>query len=85
MQDFSLDDLRRIVREAAGEPESMSLDGDIAATSFEELGYESLALIEVAARIHQQYGVMLDDDAMIGSLTPGELVGQVNRLNGAVR
>lgn len=81
MRNLTLDELRRIVLEAAGEPEGRDLDGDLGATTFGELGYESLALMEVAARIQQEFGVEVEDAELPG-MTPGELVDQVNKRNG---
>jgi len=74
---FTLDDLRRILREAAGEV--VELDGDILDTSFEDLGYESLALLETGVRICREFGVELDDATLIDIETPRDLVCAVNR------
>ncbi|MBF6341413.1 acyl carrier protein [Nocardia abscessus] len=73
---FTLDDLRRILREGSGD--SPGLDGDFAEISFEDLGYESLALLETTGRIRREFGVTLDDDAVIAVTTPAELVDLVN-------
>ena len=43
MPQFTLEDLKRVLREAAGEDESVDLDGGIMDTEFGELGYDSLA------------------------------------------
>jgi len=75
---FTLDDLRRILREAAGADEDVDLDGDILGTEFESLGYESLALLETGGRIEREYGITLDDDTLAEVRTPGELVDAVN-------
>ncbi|MYR46950.1 acyl carrier protein [Streptomyces sp. SID5910] len=75
---FTLDDLRRILREAAGADEGVDLDGDILTTDFEALGYESLALLETGGRIEREYGITLDDDTLAEARTPGELVDAVN-------
>ena len=77
---FTLDDLRRILREAAGADEAVDLDGDILGTEFEALGYESLALLETGGRIEREYGITLDDDTLAEARTPGELVDAVNAL-----
>lgn len=76
--EFTLDDLRRIVREGAGADDSANLDGDILDTRFEELGYDSLALLETGSRIEREYGVKLDD-ATVGEVdTPAALLAVVN-------
>ncbi|GAA4227659.1 acyl carrier protein [Actinomadura meridiana] len=75
---FTLDDLKRILREAAGADESVDLDGDITGTTFEALGYESLALLETGSRIEREYRVTLDDDLLAIEHTPAVLVEAVN-------
>ncbi len=62
MEAFTLDDLRALLRECAGEPGG-SLDGDhILDTTFAELGYDSLAVMEAAARVRRRYGVVLPEE-----------------------
>ncbi|MFD6224068.1 acyl carrier protein [Nocardia asteroides] len=73
---FTLDDLRRILREGSGD--SPGLDGEFADLEFEELGYESLALLETTGRIKREFGVALDDDAVVAVTTPRALVDLVN-------
>ncbi|MEV8309150.1 acyl carrier protein [Streptomyces flavidovirens] len=75
---FTLDDLRRILLEAAGAEESVDLGGDILETRFEVLGYESLALLETGSRIEREYGIVLDDDDLGDEITPGDLIDVVN-------
>ncbi|MFD9488965.1 acyl carrier protein [Streptomyces sp. NPDC059991] len=75
---FTLDDLRRILLEAAGAEEGVDLDGDILDTEFEVLGYESLALLETGGRIEREYGISLDDDALTDATTPRALIDVVN-------
>ncbi|WP_304452783.1 acyl carrier protein [Nocardiopsis sp. YSL2] len=75
---FTLDDLRRILREAAGEAESIDLDGDILTSEFEDLGYESLALLEAGSRIEREYGIKLDDETLTDAVTPEALIKVVN-------
>jgi minimal PKS acyl carrier protein len=75
---FTLDDLRRILLEAAGADESVDLAGDILDTTFEVLGYESIALLETGGRIELEYGIVLDDDDLGDDLTPRDLVDAVN-------
>ncbi|POX55042.1 actinorhodin polyketide synthase [Streptomyces sp. Ru71] len=81
---FTLDDLRRVLREAAGADEGVDLDGDILDTEFEALGYESLALLETGGRIEREWGISLDDDALGDADTPRALIDAVNaRLSAA--
>ena len=77
-QAFTVDDLRRILIEAAGEDDSYSLDGDILDTDFEQLGYESLALLETGGRIEREYGIALDEEILSIANTPRLLIDAVN-------
>lgn len=73
---FTLDDLKRILREGSGE--EADLDGDILDAEFEELGYESLALLETTSRIEREFGVALDEEAVAAARTPRSLLELVN-------
>lgn len=75
---ITLDDLKRILREGAGADEGVDLDGDILDLEFADLGYDSLALMETAARITREYGIALDDDAALAATTPRSLLTVVN-------
>jgi len=75
---FTIEDLRRILFEAAGVDENIDLLGEILDTGFEELGYESLALLETGSRIEREYDILLDDDVMISIATPRALIEIVN-------
>ncbi|MFE7767745.1 acyl carrier protein [Streptomyces sp. NPDC057438] len=75
---LSIDDFTRILRESAGEDEGVDLSGDIADVSFTDLGYDSLALLEVAGRITRAYGVALPDEDLDGAETPRAFVELVN-------
>jgi act minimal PKS acyl carrier protein len=75
---FALDDLRRILREAAGADEAVDLDGNIVDQAFTDLGYDSLALLETASRIEGEVGIVLDDETVTEALTPRTLIDVVN-------
>lgn len=76
---FTLPDLVRIMRECAGEDDTVDLAGDIADTAFPELGYDSLAILEAAGAITRQYGVTLAEDEIAAAGTPAEFIAVVNR------
>ncbi|MEU9319696.1 acyl carrier protein [Streptomyces sp. NPDC048295] len=78
MTDFTLDDLKRVMRECAGEDESIDLDGDIMDSPFEGLGYDSLALLETATRIERERGVSVPEETLSGAKTPRLLLNAVN-------
>lgn len=77
-QIFTLADLKRILLEGAGADEGVDLDGDILDKEFEELGYESLALLETGGRIEREYSITLDDSTLTEAITPRLLVEAVN-------
>lgn len=79
-KEFTLDDLKRILREGAGADEAVDLDGDILETQFEQLGYESLALLETGSRIEREYDITLDDSVLTDAETPRALIAAVNAL-----
>ncbi|MBA2811377.1 MULTISPECIES: acyl carrier protein [Streptomyces] len=85
MQDFTLDDLRRVMRASVGVDDSVDLESDIAGTEFTDLGYDSLALLEIVAKIDKEYGTAIPEDAVQDLTTPGKLAEYVRgRLPGAV-
>ncbi len=77
---FTLDDLKRILVEVAGADENMGPDAEILDLGFEQLGYESLALLETGGRIERDYDITLADDALTAEVTPREFVDTVNHL-----
>lgn len=79
MTQLTLDQLRRILLECAGEDEATNLNGDILDTDFADLGYDSLALLETAGRIQREFNAKLGDDAVIEARTPRALIDLTNR------
>jgi minimal PKS acyl carrier protein len=78
MTEFSIQDLVRLLRECAGEDESVDLDGDVVDVSFEDLGYDSLALFNTVSRIERDYSIRLPDEVVTDAKTPGHLVEMIN-------
>ncbi|MFG2783508.1 acyl carrier protein [Streptomyces prunicolor] len=77
-QPFTIDDLKRILMEGAGAAEDVDLDTDILDTEFEQLGYESLALLETSSRIEREYGITFSDTILADATTPRALLDAVN-------
>ncbi|AGL16617.1 SRPBCC family protein [Actinoplanes sp. N902-109] len=64
MAQFTVDDLRRILRESAAPGETPTdLDEETLDADFSDLGYDSLALLEMAGLVQREYGVRIPDDA----------------------
>lgn len=78
IREVTVGDLKRILRESAGADEEVNLDGEILDTDFDALGYDSLALLETAARITREYGVTLDDEAVTSARTPRQFLKFAN-------
>jgi minimal PKS acyl carrier protein len=77
MSKFTLDDFRRIIVECAGADNVDALNGDILEVSFEQLGYDSLALLETASRVERELLVSLPDETVVEATTPGEFIALV--------
>jgi len=78
MAEFTVEDLRRLMRSGVGE------DRDIGADSldvpFAELGYDSLAILDLSSRIGLDRGIRVPDDAVQRMTTPREAVNYVNEI-----
>ncbi|MFC3998520.1 acyl carrier protein [Nocardiopsis sediminis] len=79
MPEFTIADLVRLLRECAGEDESVDLNGDIQSVTFDDLGYDSLALFNTVGRIERDYAISLPEDVVSELLTPQELIAEVNQ------
>jgi act minimal PKS acyl carrier protein len=80
---MTIDELRGILVSCAGGEETAALQGDIADAPLDALGYDSLALMETAARLKVDHGVVLPDEQISKVGTLGELLGLVNDRIGA--
>lgn len=78
MSKLTVDDLFQFLAEAAGDSESDLSPGESLDHSFEELGYDSLALMETAALIQRRFGVVLDDEQIMDLRTPRAMIDLVN-------
>ena len=78
MRQITLRELQDIMRECAGEDELAQPLENAADQPFEELGYDSLALLETHSRIKRDYGVELTEDEGARITTPRELIDFVN-------
>ena len=79
MSKLTIEDLRGILVACAGGDDADATSGDISRARFEDLGYDSLALIETAARLKQDYGVVIPDEQITEVSTPDELLDMVNQ------
>ena len=85
MTAFTIAELIRVLHECAGTDEDVDLDGDILDRTFEDLGYDSLALLNTAGRLERDLAIKLPDDAVSKVETPRQLLEEVNgRIRGEV-
>jgi minimal PKS acyl carrier protein len=80
MTEFTVADLIQIMRACAGVDDAVGLGDDVAETEFEQLGYDSLALLETASRVSREYGVTLPEEELAEIRTPAAFVALVNQL-----
>ncbi|EGX60531.1 phosphopantetheine-binding protein [Streptomyces zinciresistens K42] len=69
-----------ILRECAGEEESVTGREGVLDADFTELGYDSLALLETAARVSQECRVEIPEEELADVRTPAAFLAAVNRL-----
>lgn len=77
MSAFTLDEFFDIARRAAGEDDTVVLDGRVADTSFRELDVDSLSIVAIVTEIEQERAIRLGDDVR-GDWTPRRVVDLVN-------
>jgi acyl carrier protein len=76
LRQVGLEDLKRILVDRVGLP-----PGDIPddlSTTFEELGLDSLAFMEISLAVEQEYGLQVDEEDAEHILTLGEALDYVN-------
>ncbi|MFH8774795.1 MULTISPECIES: acyl carrier protein [unclassified Streptomyces] len=79
---FSRSDLTRLLRESAGEEEPGLLDGDVLDVSFSDLGYDSVAVLQLIGLIERERGIQLADETVSEAQTPRALLEVVNTVQG---
>ena len=76
--DMTLDERRDMLLDCAGAADGVDLSGAIADVDFDDLGYDSLALLELASMIEQTRGIKIADDAFSELRTPAAVLELVN-------
>jgi minimal PKS acyl carrier protein len=79
MTRYRADQLTTLMIAAAGEPEGGQQDGQLLNTSFTELGYDSLAVLEITGRIHKTWGIDIPEAMTSDLQTPRMLLDYVNK------
>jgi len=78
MSVFTLDELKVVVHEASGVTDGVSLDENTLDETMRELGYDSLAVLEIASKIQRDFGIDMPDEAIEGMQTPRAILDYVN-------
>jgi act minimal PKS acyl carrier protein len=83
VSELTLPELMEILHESAGADESAvgpsGADGAASEdVSFNDLGYDSLALLETVSRVERRYGLQLSDDIADTTQTPTWMLGEIN-------
>ncbi|HEX8007662.1 MAG TPA: acyl carrier protein [Trebonia sp.] len=78
MTEFTSTDLAQLLRECGGEDEGPYEDVLALDEPFEDLGYDSLVLFNVVARIERSHRIRLTDQAVADATTPRALLRLIN-------
>jgi act minimal PKS acyl carrier protein len=79
MREFTLADLTRIMRASVGVDDSIDLDADIMDTTFTDLGYDSLATLEIASKVDLEFGTKTPEGMVSQLETPRQFVDHINQ------
>jgi acyl carrier protein len=76
-EQFTFDDLKRILVDRVGLAEENVVDDPNA--TFDEMGLDSLAFVEVQLAMQQEYGFTIPDEDAADITTVGQAIEYVNR------
>ncbi|MFC9427868.1 acyl carrier protein [Streptomyces sp. NPDC056987] len=84
MSSITFDDLKTIMSRCIGELDGQEItEGDLG-TSFSDLGYDSLAVLEIASQLQRAYGLKIPDEAIESMQSPQAVIDYVNTSLAAV-
>nr|ADG86317.1 acyl carrier protein [Streptomyces sp. SANK 61196] len=75
---MTFDDLKAIMSRSTGELDGQELTEADLGTTFTEIGYDSLAVLEIASQIQREYGLQIPDEAIETMNTPKDVIDYVN-------
>jgi acyl carrier protein len=78
MSQLTIDELKTVMLRCSGLPDQASVAGDIRDVTFEDLGYDSLAVLEIASAMQRQYKIEISDESIETMTTPGAVLDFVN-------
>ena len=71
---ITMEELRQVIKEVAGDSTSSELDGNILDTPFTDLDLDSLAVLEIATRLQDTYRVPFPDETIETLKTPHDIL-----------
>ncbi len=71
---FTIDDLVLIMKKVGGAADHVDLNGDVADVALADLGFDSLAILEIQSQVEVQHQLSLPDNAIVTTSTPREAV-----------
>lgn len=75
---ITLEDVHRALVEGSGADDATALFAELKTKSFDELGYDSLAVLETGLRLRRESGADVADADIAGAQTADELVTLIN-------
>jgi len=80
---LTIDEFKLIMRQVAGNDPDIDSAAETEDSLLTDLGYDSLALLEIAAVVQQRYGISVPDDCTERMTTPRAAVAYINELQAA--
>ncbi|GGO97274.1 phosphopantetheine-binding protein [Wenjunlia tyrosinilytica] len=80
---ITLTELFGVMRRCTGGEHAVELTEDSADISYADLGYDSLALLEIGSQLELRYDMSMAQDAIPRDGTPRQTLDHVNRLRQA--
>ncbi|MGW2720260.1 acyl carrier protein [Streptomyces sp. NPDC001492] len=75
---LSLEELVSTIRRCAGDSDVAALDDGILDLSYQDLGYDSVAILEIFAELGSEHGIAISDEEVFETRTPRETLALVN-------
>lgn len=75
---MTIEEFYDVIVASAGASDATWIGEDRYDRTFDELGYDSLALIEAVARIEEKYGVSIPEEQVAEQKTPRSMLSLVN-------
>ncbi|MDA5283740.1 phosphopantetheine-binding protein [Streptomyces sp. NPDC054904] len=83
MDRLELTDLTRILRAWGGEDECVELTEEVQDLYWEELGYDSLSVLQTTGSVERRFDILLDGEVLELADTPRRFLALVNGILGS--